>query len=228
MSTRVKLPYSNSFLQINPTIIAWLVVANCIVLLASTVAGGAVFLSRSAWEAAAGTVGPITVESFDGIPQQEFPDGTTPNLGVIPFDITLLGGPGDPATEMIAPFRGGNGMLLRVDADNVFRINLHFHEPIYGFAANWFSTTSGDDLIALTIGVVVGEYLLGEYLGYDPGDGFFGIVSRRPFTRISFTAEDLTEVGEEFWMDNLRVVLPEPATILLFGLGSLVFMDGRK
>ena len=116
-------------------------------------------------------------------------------------------------------------MQLKIDADNVFRINIDFDEPVYGFAANWFSTTTADDLVVTAAGV---DYLLGAYLGYDPGTGFFGIISKRPFTGISFTVENLTTLGEDFLMDNLSVVIPEPATILLFGLGSLAFLNRRK
>jgi hypothetical protein len=225
MSAQVKLSYPVSVTRINPRITTWVVVVSCILLLASTAAEGAVFLNRSAWDTAAAMVGPIITESFDGIPPQEFPDGTTANLGVILFDITLLGGPGDPGTERIVAVGGGNRMQLKIDADNVFRINIDFDEPVYGFAANWFGTTTGDDLVVRAAGV---DYLLSDILGEDGGTGFFGILTKIPFTRIGFTVENLTATGEDFLMDNLSVVVPEPATILLFGLGSLAFLNRRK
>ena len=224
MSTHVKPSYPVVFTQISPRIIAWLIVFSCILWLGSTAAEGAVFLNRSAWEAAA--TGPIINENFDAIPQQDFGAGTTSNLGVIPFDITLLGKPGAPGPERIGPFHAGNGMFLKIDADHVIQINIDFDEPVYGFAADWFSTTTADDLVVTAVGA--DEYLLGRSLGYDDGTGFFGITSKKPFTRVSFTVENLTAVGEDFWMDNLSVVVPEPATLLLFGLGSLVFLNRRK
>lgn len=53
------------------------------------------------------------------------------------------------------------------------------------------------------------------------GTGFFGFVDlMTPFTSIRFTVENLTDFGEFWTVDDIRLVsIPEPITLVLLGLG---------
>jgi hypothetical protein len=62
---------------------------------------------------------------------------------------------------------------------------------------------------------------------------FWGFITDMPFTEVRFSEGNQGGVQETYTLDNLQftnVVIPEPqtATLMLSGLGALLFLAGRK
>lgn len=186
-----------------------------------------VYTNEAAWLAA--TSGSISTENFESSPLGALSAGTT-DIGS--FDITI-----DNNNEgQIAIVNGGSINGSRqfngdVDTDSTLSVDFSNFSasPLYAFAGEWASTTSGDLLTVNINGQVVqfDNYLAGT------GNGFLGFIDTDGFTSMTFGTEGTTAFGEFFSLDNVQFAsasVPEASSIYLlaFGLLGLFGIARRK
>ncbi|QDU70559.1 PEP-CTERM sorting domain-containing protein [Mucisphaera calidilacus] len=94
---------------------------------------------------------------------------------------------------------------------------LTFDQAIKAFAAT-FETPASTNGVSVTIdGQEIDTF--GFFLpGGGQGQQFLGFISDTPFTTVEFTSPF---GGETFFLDNVAVAVPEPASALLLGLATL-------
>lgn len=97
-----------------------------------------------------------------------------------------------------------------------------------GFGGNWDLSPGGAGLgIAMTAGAeVVATEIPDSFSGE-----FFGIITDFVFTSVTLTSGSQGGVAETYDMDNLVLAspIPEPSSIVLFGLGTLgIALIGRR
>ena len=186
-----------------------------------------VYTNEAAWLAA--TSGSITVENFESSPLGLLASGTT-NIGS--FDISIA----NNADNAVAIANGGSVNGTRefqgfvASTSNLSIDFLNFSSsPLYAFAGEWFSTTTGNLLTMNINGTIIkfSDYLSGV------GTGFLGFVDTNAFTNINFGTEGTTSFGEFFSLDDAQFAaanVPEASSLYLlaFGLLGLLGASRRK
>jgi PEP-CTERM motif len=210
-----------------------LLASTAAVLIASTGAHATVtvYTDLASWEAATGTAG--TVEDFSSATTGDISSGGA--FGPVSFNGFSISGTGNgdhlgvytntgttPDTPVPAPFAGQNYLgWFNGDGQVGPTTTLTFAQPTSAFAFDWFNTDNTDEYqIALSSGDTFVAPPFSE-AGGSAATGFFGIVSDTPLT--SATISTFTDGGfvSDEGIDNVRTVVPEPATLSILGLGML-------
>ena len=186
------------------------------------------YTDRSAWESAVNT--DITVEHFDSVTPYFLAEGMN-NAGLIDIEMLNLSGVNefnsiDDGSSILnideTPFfRGG---CLRADPDVL--INLRIPFSAIAFGGDFTSTHSSDGLVLQVDGL---QYSFEELLPSDDGDGFLGFISSNVFSTVTLfdpvqddPANNVFRLGETFGLDTVSFAVPEPATLFILGLGTLL------
>jgi len=184
-----------------------------------------VYTNEAAWLAA--TSGSITVEDFESSPLGLLAPGTT-NIGS--FDISIA----NNADNVVAIADGGsvNGSReFQGFVASTSNLSIDFSNfsasPLYAFAGEWFSTTTGNLLTMNINGTTIkfDDYLSGV------GSGFLGFVDTNAFTNINFGTEGTTSFGEFFSLDDAQFAgasVPEASSLYLLAFGLLGLLGAAR
>ncbi len=210
----------------------------CAMMLAAIPAGSTfgsvidVYTSRTAWEAAAGTV---YIESFDNLPEGFLYPGTT-QLEFVSF--YLDAGPSDNGPKIAGtgtyiingtPFLSGHVFTPGQGGGGTTTPTVHtftFPTPVTAWGADFEDTLTGDNL-RFDFGdqsIAMSAYLRGS------GTGFIGIVSDTPFTELTIRTDDASSSNAEYFgMDDLSFnAIPEPATLGMLAFGAAALLPRRR
>ena len=179
-----------------------------------------VYTDRATWE---GVVGGFVTEDFNGVTPGSLSLGVN-NVGLI--SIELFDQVAENRIDSGSGFNNINGTNFwngNMDAFGNPSSAMILQDSIIAFGADWTDTTTGG-LLTATIG---GETLLfSDYLS-GAGGGFLGVVADSPFSSIAFDTEH--GGAEQFGMDDFSFsAVPEPATLMLLGLGLAGIGYSRK
>ena len=191
------------------------------------------YTDRSAWASAVNA--DITVENFDAVTPYFLAEGMN-NAGLIDIEMLNLSEINefnsiDDGSSVLdineTPFfRGG---CLRADPDVL--INLWLPSPGKAFGGDFTSTHSSDGLI-LQVGEL--QYSFEELLPLDEGDGFLGFISSNAFSTVTLfdpvqddPANNVFRLGETFGLDDVSFAVPEPMTLSLLALGTIMLRRKR-
>ncbi len=203
--------------------------------------------NRGDWEAALFGYS-ISEETFDGTASDFGPNSTGNIVGDLTIDI--IGHVGDDTRQGLTGtgFLGGEVDKSDINTDNSDTdteddgAKIRFHVPTFGFALIDLRDESNtpQDLNVEEFAIIADgqNFLLyqelgltldtnNEYLGTVPFIGFVSDVAITSFQLVhADLIQDVAGSYEEFWLDGLAYTdgpapVPEPATMLLFGLGLL-------
>ena len=200
---------------------------SCGLFFSSTTAFSAVtvYTNEAAWLAA--TSGTVFSENFESSPLGLLAVGTT-DIGS--FDITITSN-AEQQIEIAdaGSINGSRQFNGDVDADSTLSVDFSNFSasPLYAFAGEWNSTTSGDRLTVDINGQVI---QFDNYLGVI-GSGFLGFTDTDGFTNLTFGTEGTTTFGEYFSLDNVQFAsasVPDASSIFLLAFGLLGLLNGVR
>jgi hypothetical protein len=187
------------------------------------------YTDRSDWESDVN--GDIVTEDFDSV-TPSFLTGGVNNTGLIDIELINLAlinkwnsiddGSSYSNVNGTPYYQGG---CRSDDPDTI--IVLHMPFPVNAFGGDFTSTCSGDGLALQVNGV---RYEFSGLMSSTDGTGFLGFISTDAFSDVTlFNCKEEDYFGETFGLDNVRfVAVPEPATMILLGLGGFVLRKRGK
>lgn len=176
------------------------------------------FTDRTAWENA---VDGISIETFDGLDIDPLPIGLT---GLNDVDVSLAG-----SVSAYSEVKDGRfyGFIKDDPLNDVYEITFDFRHPVIAWGGDFVEAATENLLVAI---VGNNAYELEQLPGQ--GTGFFGTIEAVPFTTLTLRVENLTFVGESFFLDDLSfataTAVPEPATLLLLATGTGALAARRR
>jgi hypothetical protein len=178
------------------------------------------FTDRTTWQTAASAFGTVQNEDFETLPTGALPVGSN-QLGLINLDIQLLTATTSGAAINGSPALGGIRDLSMNADDGMRAYTMTFGGPIHAMGFDFAGAATG--------GVAV---LIADGQRFDFGaasSGFFGIVSTDPLANVAFGDTSPGVLPTEiFDSDNYSfVVVPEPATAMLFAPAALLLLRRR-
>lgn len=202
--------------------------------LAAPAAAATIFTERTAFLAA------VAATPGAAAPVDESFPAPIANAASITFasGVTSTGSGGTADNRVISGFFIGDIDTNNDNPDLFDAITFTFPDPIFAVGGD-FSLAAGADGLLLTAAFDGGASMtvsIFDELGF-PGTGFLGIVGTGPFTALTFTTGNLSNVNnEQFFLGNLvfagRVAVdtpvPEPGALALLGLGALTLAFRRK